>query len=147
MTSNEEPILNKDKTNTIPLYKVAEHQIEEGGVYMPIFELKLEGCIYEKMFLLFEKLQPVQNQLEDAKIDVEIKKHKLLLETDFSKALGKTRTNKEEREAYIKPLLADEENLVDELENLKVFYTNKINILNDLINMKRTLLKIEGDLI
>ena len=109
-------------------------------------DLQLKDLIFEKMYLLFQKLQPAMSNLEYAEIELKTEENKLLLETDFEKELGKSRTNKDERNAFIKPLLSKYEEKVDDLDYEVKFYKNKIEILNDLIKAQRTLLTIEGAL-
>ena len=57
------------------------------------------------------------------------KEAKLYIETDFSKVLGKSRTNKEEREAYINQEMAVE-------KTARQSYEHSIDILNDLIRLR-----------
>ncbi len=130
----------------LPAYQVCEHMQEIEKVKVNIFRLNLEELIFEKMFLIFEKLFVADNRLEDNKVKLQLKRDELLLETDFSAVLGKSRTNKEEREAYIKPFLADLENKVDECNDKVKFYENKLKILNDLIELRKFELKIETHL-
>ena len=130
----------------MPQYQICEHMADMQEVKISIFRLNLEELIYEKMYLLFEKLFINDNKCEDAKIQLQLKRDKLLLETDFSKELGKSRTNKEEREAYIKPFLAECEDKVDEYTALVKNYETKIKIINDLISLRKLELKIETTL-
>lgn len=130
----------------LPRYMICEHMEEIQQVKVNIFKLNLEELIYEKMFLIFERLFVADNKLEDNKIKLQLERDKLLLETDFSTVLGKSRTNKEEREAYIKPFLADLENKVDECQNKVKFYENKIKSINDLISCRKMELRIETQL-
>lgn len=135
---------NKPKVE-MPKYLICEFK-QELGVIAPIFDLKLEDLVYEKMFLLFEKLQPLNNKIAEAEVDLQTNKDKLLLETDFKKELGENRPTIAMKEDYMKPLLAEFENKLDELTDSKVFYNNKLTILNDLIKTRRLELKIEGNL-
>ena len=57
------------------------------------------------------------------------KEAKLYIETDFSKVLGKSRTNKEEREAYINQEMAIE-------KTARQSYEHSIDVLNDLIRLR-----------
>ena len=137
--------MTEDKP-TIPIYELSESKLELTETKTSIFKLDLQELIYEKMFLLFEKLQVNENKLAEAEIDLQICKDKLLLETDFNEVLGKSRTNQAERDAYMKPFLAEHENKIDEYNTVVKFYKTKLNIINDLITAKRTLLTIEGAL-
>jgi len=126
--------------------EICESKQDIFGLTVTIMDLQLQDLIFEKMYILFQKLQPAIKDLETAKIDLQVNKDKFLLETDFEKELGKSRTNKDERMAVIKPLLAPFEDKVDKFEDTVTFYKNKLNILNDLIKAQRTLLTIEGAL-
>ncbi len=61
---------------------------------------------------------------------------KLLIDTDFSEALGKSRTNKEERDAYVNREMAKE-------KLARAEYENSIDILNDLIRLRQKEVKPE----
>ena len=135
---------NKPKVE-MPKYLICEFK-EQMGIISPIFDLKLEDLVYEKMFLLFERLQPLNNKIAEAEVELQTNKDKLLLETDFKTVLGENRPTIAMKEAYMKPLLAEYENKLDELTDSKVFYNNKLTILNDLIKTRRLELKIEGNL-
>lgn len=130
----------------LPQYMICEHMKDMQEVAVSIFRLNLEELIFEKMYLLFEKLFIADNKMEDAKIQLQLQRDKLLLETDFSKELGKSRHNKEEREAYIKPFLAECEEKVDECETKVKTYETKLKIINDLISMRKLELRIETTL-
>lgn len=127
----------------IPLYLKAE---SKNGVDVNIMDLQLMDLIFEKMFLLFQRLQPAMKDLESAKIELQNNKDKLLLETDFKTELGESRPTVAMKEAYMKPLLATFEEEVDKYNDLVMFYKDKVNVLNDLIKAQRTLLAIEGAL-
>ena len=116
------------------------------GAKVSIFDLQLEDLIFEKMFLLFQKLQPAMLNLEDAKVELQFNKDKLLMETDFKTELGESRPTIAMKEAYMKPHLAEFEEKVSTNEEMVTFYKDKLNILNDLIKAQRTLLNIEGAL-
>ena len=127
-------------------WEVCESKQDMFAQTVSIMDLQLKDLIFEKMYLLFQKLQPAMSNLEYAEIELKTEENKLLLETDFEKELGKSRTNKDERNAFIKPLLSKYEEKVDDLDYEVKFYKNKIEILNDLIKAQRTLLTIEGAL-
>lgn len=126
----------------LPLYQICE-SMEIQKVKVNIFKLTLEELIYEKMFILFERLFVADNEYEDAKIELQMETDKLLLETDFK---SKGLTNEKMRTAYMKPLLANlEDNKEEKAEKVK-FYEAKLKIINDLINLRKFELKIETNL-
>lgn len=126
----------------MPKYLKAEHL----QVTASIFDLNLEQLIYEKMFLLFEKVTVLNNKISTAEVELQVTKDKMLLETDFAKELDEKRPTIAMKEAYMKPFLADIENKIDELKSEYDFYKTKIIILNDLIKTRRMELKIENAL-
>lgn len=127
----------------LPLYQICESMEEIQKVKVNIFRLTLEELIYEKMFILFERLFVADNEYEDAKIELQMETDKLLLETDFK---SKGLTNEKMRTAYMKPLLANlEDNKEEKAEKVK-FYEAKLKIINDLINLRKFELKIETNL-
>ena len=128
----------------IPDYMIAEHLKAQGDY--SIFNLNLEQLIFEKMVLLFEKLQRLQNDLKFAEIELKDRKDTLLLETDFKKELGESRPTIAMKEAWMKPHLDKLEAKVERINNDVVFYKNKLTIINDLIKHKRLLLQVEGGL-
>lgn len=111
-----------------------------------IFDLNLEQLVYEKMFIMFELLQPAQKRHDDFKVELQVNKDRLLLETDFKEVLGETRPTVAMKEAYMKPLLADIKNKIDVEDEIITFYLDKIAIINDLIKNKRLMLEIENSL-
>lgn len=154
LTNEEKEQVTVDDVEQLPEFpqitlfecEICESKQDMFGQTVSIMDLQLKDLIFEKMYLLFQKLQPAIKDLETAKIDLQVNKDKFLLETDFEKELGKSRTNKDERMAVIKPLLAPFEDKVDEFNDKVIFYKNKLEILNDLIKAQRTLLSIEGAL-
>lgn len=145
-----EPITQEDiekvEIKQMQEYLVCETIRNQTGDIVSIMDLQLPQLIFEKMFLLFERLRVAENNLETAKIDLQIKKDTLLLETDFKTVLNESRPTVAMKEAYMKPHLADFENKVDKYNQQAVFYKDKINIINDLIRKERLLLEIEGGL-
>ena len=137
-----EKIDDKPKVE-LPFYRVAESLLDSQNLLIDIFDLNLEKLIFEKMFILFQRLDVAETNLETEKINLLIVKEKLMLETNFNEVLGKTRHNKDEREAWMRPHLVKFEDKIDAFEHDIKFYKNKLNILNDLISMKRNLLKVE----
>ena len=127
----------------LPAYQVCEHMKEINDVTANIFRLNLEELIYEKMFILFEKLFVADNKYQDAKVELQTQSDKLLLETDF-KSMGLT--NEKQRNAYMKPLLAELEDKKEEATANVKFYENKLKILNDLISLRKMELRIETQL-
>lgn len=134
----------KAEETKMPAYMIAEHLKNEGDY--SIFNLNLEQLIFEKMVLLFEKLQKLQNDLKYAEIALKDRKQQLLLETDFKKELGESRPTIAMKEAWMKPYLTEFEAKVESINDELVFYKNKLNIINDLIKHKRLLLQVEGGL-
>ena len=134
------------KNPRLPPYLVAESKLQETGKIVSIFNLDLEAVIYEKMYILFEVYQKLEYELEEVKIELQIKKEKLLLETDFKTILDSNRPTIAEKDAYMRPFLAELEDKVDEKDKELKWYKNKLKILNDLIGSKRLLLEIEADL-
>ena len=55
------------KETKMPAYMITEHLKAQGDY--SIFNLNLEQLIFEKMFLLFEKLQPAQKKYHRSFID------------------------------------------------------------------------------
>ena len=115
----------------------------EAGVTTSILNLNLEELVYEKMYLMFEKLAPANANLEKCKIKLQLKSDVILLETDFKK-LGLT--NEKMRNAYVKPLVAEFEDRVDLAKEKVVYYKAKLEIINDLIQTRSLELKIENNL-
>lgn len=138
--------INIEKKVEIPKYLQAEHLLE-AGVTASIFDLKLEDLVYEKMVLMFEKYNPAVKNLDTAKIDLQMQKDKLLLETDFKTVLNESRPTVAMKEAYIKPLVAQFEDKVDECKDQVEYYKSKLAIVNDLIKNRRIELKIENTLL
>ena len=130
----------------IPNYLVTEHRLLD-GVRISIFDLNLEDVIFEKMFLMFDKLEPLNKQVLCAEVELKIQKDKLLLETDFETILNKKRPTIAEKEAYMRPELSKYEDAVDDLKEQIRFYKDKLVIINDLVKAKALSLKIEGALL
>ena len=78
----------------------------------------------------------VQLRLTELEIDLMKKEGELLMHTDFSQVLGKSRTNKEEREAYVTSQLLD-------LKEAIKLHKNSLNIVNDLIKLRMQEVKSE----
>lgn len=133
--------MSDDKqTKNLASYIVAESLINQGE--FSIFNLNLEQLIFEKMILLFEKMQPAQNDLKSAEIELSIIKNNLFMEIDFKKELGESRPTVAMKEAYIEPQIAEYKDKVDTAQEKVDFYKNKLNIINDLIKHKRLLLQV-----
>lgn len=107
-----------------------------------IFDLKLDGLVFEKMIILFERLQPAQYKLMQAKVELQNKNDKLILETDFKKELNDSRPTVAMKEAYMRKFTAELEGKVSEMKEEVEFYKNKLTILNDLIKVRRVELNI-----
>lgn len=126
------------------LYSIAEHALEFGYT-MNLFKMDLEQLIYEKMFVLFEKLAPLNVNLKDAEVKLTMEKEELLRTLDFKKELGiTTKPTIADKEAVMRPFLAKLEDKVEEYEKDIAFYKNKIVIINDLIKMQRLQLRMEA---
>lgn len=131
------------ETVEVPKYLIAESIEDMKNIKISLFDLNLEELVYEKMSILFEKLYQANNNLEDAKVNLQIETDKILLETDF-KSLGLT--NEKMRQAHIKTLTTGLEDKVDEKKEIVQFYKNKLTIINDLITVRKLELKIEANL-
>ena len=59
---NDEIIEVKPAVEKIPCYKIAEHKKEYEDKIVPIFDLQLPDLIFEKMYILFEKVQPLMKK-------------------------------------------------------------------------------------
>lgn len=138
--------IDVEKKVEIPKYLLSESKLEM-GITASIFDLKLEDLVFEKMVLLFEKYNPAVKNLDTAKIDLQIEKDRLLLETDFKKELNESRPTVAMKEAYIKPLVAKLEDKVDKCKDQVEYYKSKLAIVNDLIKNRRIELKIENTLL
>ena len=145
-----EPITQKDiekvEIKEMPEYLVCETVRNQTGKIVSIMDLQLPQLIFEKMYLLFEKLRVAENNLETAKIKLQKDKDALLLETDFKKELGESRPTVAMKEAYIQQFTGDTEKEIAEHNESVVFYKDKLIIINDLIRKERLLLEIEGAL-
>lgn len=139
---NEETINEK----TIFDWEISDSKKDLTGAIVSIMDLRLNDLIFEKMYLLFQKLQPALKEQESAKIELQFNKDKLLLETDFKTELGESRPTVAMKEAYMKPLLVTYEDKLDKCNDTVDFYKNKLTIINDLIKAQRLLLDIEGAL-
>lgn len=132
-----------EKVEKAPVLKDFEKLEYIEGADISLFGANLEQLTYEKMFILFQRLQPALNDLKQAQISLENTRDKILLETDFKKELNENRPTIAMKEAYMKPLIAAYENKVEEHEETVEYYKNKITIINDLIRNARLMLKIE----
>ena len=146
MTENKE---NVAEELAIKNYEKSESKSDLYGIKnASIFLLNLEDLTYEKMYLQFEKLAPAQYKLDGAKVDMQVKKDKLLLETDWKKEYpNESRITNAIKDAHIKPLLAEVEEKIDDLTEQVNFYKTKISIVSDLIKNRRLELKIENSLL
>jgi len=154
LTNEEKEQVTVDDVEQLPEFpqiilfecEICESKQDMFGQTVSIMDLQLKDLIFEKMYLLFQKLQPAMKNLESAKIELKDKKDDLLLNTDFKEKLNESRPTIAMKEAYIKPLVIKQQQKVDGFEDTVTFYKNKLNILNDLIKAQRTLLSIEGAL-
>lgn len=154
MTKNEKVVIDEEylknvnevKKPQIPFYLTSESKLQETGNVYNIFDLNLEEVVYEKMFILFEKYQVIQKKLDDAKVELQIKKEEMLMSVDFKKELDSNRPTIAEKDAYMRPFLAEYEEKVDKLNYDLKYYSDKLKVLNDLISTKRLMLEIEASL-
>lgn len=146
MTENKE---NVAEELAIKNYEKSESKSDLYGIKnASIFLLNLEDLTYEKMYLQFEKLAPAQYKLDGAKVDMQVKKDKLLLETDWKKEYpNESRITNAIKDAHMKPLLESYVKRIDYLQRQITFYTNKISIVSELIRNRRLELKIENSLL
>ena len=94
-------------------------------------------CLYDyNAEELIRNKDTVQYRLTELEIKLMKKEGELLINTDFSKVLGKSRTNKEERDAYVNREMAKE-------KLARAEYENSIDILNDLIRLRQKEVKPE----
>lgn len=147
--AEKEPIVVKvdQKKIVIPEYEISE-SAKEMGIIKSIFNLSLDDLVYEKMFIMFEKQNPLEKDLSNAKQDLKAKKDELLRTIDFKKELNiTTKPTIADKDAVMKPHLKEFEDKINTAnENIKK-YKDKLVIINDLINNKRVLLKVEGGLL
>lgn len=145
-----EPITQEDiekvEIREMPEYLVCETVRNQTGDIVSIMDLQLPQLIFEKMYLLFEKLRIHENNLETLKVKLQKDKDALLLETDFKKELGESRPTVAMKEAYIKQFTGDTEKQIEDSNAQVTFYKDKLAIINDLIRKERLLLEIEGAL-
>ena len=128
----------------LPKYQIVEHMKDMQDVTVNLFKLNLEELVFEKMYILFEKLNVANNNLESAKVERQQLKDKLLVETDFKAELGiSTKPTIADKEAVMQPQLAPFDDKIDKCTEEVEFYKNKLTIINDLINTRRLELKIE----
>lgn len=151
MNENEKFVINSEKMEEvekpqIPFYIVSESKLQETGKEYNLFDLSLEEVVYEKMYILFEKYQYIQKKLDTAKLELQIKKEQMLMEIDFKEVLDTNRPTIAEKDAYMRPYLAEVEDEVDKWKYELKFYGDKLNVLNDIIATKRLLLEIEASL-
>ena len=146
MTENEKVTQDNEKKPdvTIPKYRLAESALDY-GVVKDIVPMQLEDLVFEKMYILFEKHEPCIRSLKKNKLEYQDLKDKLLREIDFQKELGiTTKPTIADKDAVMKPYLAELEEKIEKIKENIAFYENKITILNDLIKTRRLQLKIEA---
>lgn len=147
--AEKEPIVVKvdQKKIVIPEYEISE-SAKEMGIMKSIFNLSLDDLVYEKMFIMFEKQNPLEKDLFNAKQDLKAKKDELLRTIDFKKELNiTTKPTIADKDAVMKPHLKEFEDKINTAnENIKK-YKDKLVIINDLIDNKRVQMKVEGGLL
>ena len=147
--AEKEPIVVKvdQKKIVIPEYEISE-SAKEMGIMKSIFNLSLDDLVYEKMFIMFEKLNPLEKDLVKAKQDLKAKKDELLRTIDFKKELNiTTKPTIADKDAVMKPHLKVFEDKINTANEDIKKYKDKLVIINDLINNKRVQLKVEGGLL
>lgn len=129
-------------------YEICEFiQEETDGLKTSIFDLKIDALVFEKMFIMFERVEPTQRKLDSEKALLKLKKDELLRTFDFKAELGiTTKPTIADKEAVMKPHLQEYEDSVAGYEERLKCYKNKLEIINDLIKNKRIMLKIEAEL-
>ena len=147
--AEKEPIVVKldQKKIVIPEYEISE-SAKEMGIMKSIFNLSLDDLVYEKMFIMFEKLNPLEKDLVKAKQDLKAKKDELLRTIDFKKELNiTTKPTIADKDAVMKPHLKEFEDKINTANEEIKKYKDKLVIINDLINNKRVQMKVEGGLL
>lgn len=148
--AEKEPIVvevDQKKMIVIPEYEISE-SAKEMGITKSIFNLSLDDLVYEKMFIMFEKLNPLEKDLFKAKQDLKAKKDELLRTIDFKKELNiTTKPTIADKDAVMKPHLKEFEDKINTANEEIKKYKDKLVIINDLIDNKRVQLKIEGGLL
>lgn len=147
--AEKEPIVVKldQKKIVIPEYEISE-SAKEMGIIKSIFNLSLDDLVYEKMFIMFEKLNPLEKDLVKAKQDLKAKKDELLRTIDFKKELNiTTKPTIADKDAVMKPHLQEFEDKINTANEEIKKYKDKLVIINDLIDNKRVQLKVEGGLL
>ena len=147
--AEKEPIVVEvdQKKIVIPEYEISE-SAKEMGITKSIFNLSLDDLVYEKMFIMFEKLNPLEKDLFNAKQDLKAKKDELLRTIDFKKELNiTTKPTIADKDAVMKPHLQEFEDKINTANDEIKKYKDKLVIINDLISNKRVQLKIEGGLL
>lgn len=147
--AEKEPIVVKvdQKKIVIPEYEISE-SAKEMGIMKSIFNLSLDDLVYEKMFIMFEKQNPLEKDLIKVKQDLKAKKDELLRTIDFKKELNiTTKPTIADKDAVMKPHLKEFEDKINTANEDIKKYKDKLVIINDLINNKRVQMKVEGGLL
>ena len=147
--AEKEPIVVKvdQKKIVIPEYEISE-SAKEMGIMKSIFNLSLDDLVYEKMFIMFEKQNPLEKDLIKVKQDLEAKKDEVLRTIDFKKELNiTTKPTIADKDAVMKPHLKEFEDKINTANEDIKKYKDKLVIINDLINNKRVQMKVEGGLL
>lgn len=128
-------------------YAVCEFKKENDAVEVSVFDLNINDLVFEKMFLLFQKLMPLQKELSEVKAEEQNKRNEFLLKLDFATLTGEKRPTVAMKDSIMDKKLEKELSDIGVLTEKVEFYKNKIKIVNDLISNARLLLKIENELI
>ena len=126
-------------------FEVCEFK-KQHGIEVSIFDLRINDLVFEKMFLLFQKLMPLQKELSKSKSEEQYKRNDLLLKLDFPSLTGEKRPTIAMKDSILDKELEKELSDIDVLTEKVEFYKNKLKIINDLISNARLLLKIENEL-
>lgn len=128
-------------------YEICEFIKEEtDGLKTSIFDLKLDALVFEKMFIMFEKVAPAQRKLDEEQVTLQTKKDNLLRTLDFKELTGESRPTIAMKDAVMQPQLQEHEDKIKSLKQDLECYKNKLTILNDLIKNQRLMIKIESAL-
>lgn len=149
ISQSQEPTEKVDEESECVLkdYEICE-TARGDGLCISIFNLDLRNLIYEKMYIMYEKITPMKEELFKSKIAHKTKKDDLLRNTDFKEVLGiTTKPTIADKEAVMAPSLKPYEDTIKSFEDDIKFYEDKIVILNDLIKAKRLEKKLENEMV
>lgn len=128
-----------------PNFQELESVTRADGKAVTLFEVSLECLIYEKGNLLFSKLFVLEEDLFLEKLNLKEQQENLLLKTNWNKELGKAKPTIAEKDAWMSPKLKPFNDKIHDLEVRIKFYKNKLTIINDLISLRKTEMKISEE--